>query len=773
METDAATRGALRLSGHLPALVAYAAITVAFTWPVVLSPGSLVPAELGDPLLTASMLWWNAQQLPFSDTWWNGRFFFPATDSLALSDHRVGIGLLATPVMWLGASPLAAYVITFLLTWWFSAVAAYALVWTLTSSRGAAWIAGLVFGFNPFRAAHLPHLELLASYCLPIILVALHQWLGTRRMKWLLVLGASLLLQALTSGYYFFFMAVFVGLWLVWFARGLTRREYAGLGLALGAPILVVSPVLVHYRQVHDAMGLSRSIDEIRLFSADLIALLTAAEPLALWNTPASWHRSEGELMPGLVAVLLVAAAAVIGRRQMTAGHMTRMVARLRRVLLVVAIVEIGVAIVPLLAGPVTFTVAGITVSTRGQDKPLAVAFVCAVLWLATSRRFVAAFTARSAFAFYGVAAAIMWVLALGPEGRFMGHPVLYKAPYSWLMLFPGFADSFRAPARFAMLAVLALSVAAGLAVLRLTPQVPRGRRVATAAMLGAAILAESWIYPFPLATAPAPLVLPAGVPTSAAVLELPVGVFEDALAMFHATQHDRRTVNGMSGYDPPHYQILKHALADGDAGFLAVPRRYADLVVFSHRDSGDATALTARLRAAGDTTPLPDTATHYVTLLPMRPAHAGATSEHAAEEVRPAAIATQPPMVSPRLMSDDDLRTAWLTGTPQTGTEMITLSLSEARAIAGVRMALGPHVGAFARQIAVDVSEDGQQWETVATADGATAAFEAALLDPKVVPMTIRFEPRRGRYVRIRQTGRSRADLAVAELHVLVRPFE
>ena len=108
MEPDAATYGALRPSRHLPALVAYAALTVALTWPVARVPGSLVPPDLGDPLLTTSILWWNAQQLPFTDAWWNGAFFFPATDGLALSDHRVGIGLFATPLMWLGASPLAA-----------------------------------------------------------------------------------------------------------------------------------------------------------------------------------------------------------------------------------------------------------------------------------------------------------------------------------------------------------------------------------------------------------------------------------------------------------------------------------------------------------------------------------------------------------------------------------------------------------------------------------------------------------------------------------------
>jgi hypothetical protein len=754
-------------------LVGYAAITVALTWPLILSPGRMVPSDLGDPLLTTSILWWNAQQLPFSDAWWNGTFFFPAGEGLALSDHRVGIGLFATPLIWLGASPLAAYGLTFLLTWWLSALSAYALVWTLTSNRAASFIGGLVFGFNPFRTAHLPHLELLAAYCLPIILVALHQWRATRRNLWLLLLSVALTLQALTSGYYFFFMAPLVALWLVWFARGLAPREYGVVAIALGAPMIVMSPVLAHYRQVHQAMGLTRSIDVIKHYSADLIGLLTAPEPLALWNSPQAWHRSEGEIMPGLVAVGLVVAAAAIGHRQTIAVRMSSLVTRVRWVLLCVAIAEIGVAIVPVITGPVAFTVAGIRVSTRGQDKPLSVAFLCVVVWLVTSKRFVSAFRSRSRFAFYCVAAALMWLLALGPEGRFMGHPVLYKAPYSWLMLLPGFSDSFRVPARFAMLAALALAAAAGLAAVRLTVRVQDRTRVTVMAALVAAILAESWIYPFPLPPAPAPLELPAGVPASAVVLELPIGIYEDALAMFHATVHHRRTMNGMSGYDPPHYQVLRHALGEGHIDFLAVPRRDADIVVFSRRDDAGATALTPRLRAAADAMPLHDTATHYVTLLKMQPAQSPATAALAVEEVPPATITAQPAVSPASLITDDDPRTAWFSDTPQTGTEMITLALSEARAIAGIRIAVGAHISLYPRAVAVDVSEDGQQWQTVATADGATAAFEAALRDATRIDVTIRFEPRRGRHVRIRQTGRSGAHWAVAELRVLAGPVE
>jgi len=774
VDADAqAHRGAVGPSAHLPALGAYAVMTVVLTWPVALSPGAVVASDLGDPLLSAAILWWNAHTVPFSEAWWNGLFFFPGSDSLALSDHRVGLGLFATPMIWLGASPLTAYGITFLLTWWLSAAAAYALVWTLTSNRAAAFVAGCVFGFNPFRAAHLAHLELLASYCLPIVLLALHRWVDTRRVNWLVLLSASLLLQALTSGYYFFFMMVFIALWLVWFARELPHRELSCLPLALIAPLVAILPVLLHYQHAHTAMGLARSINEIQQFSADLIGLVTAPEPLLLWDAPAEWRKPEGELLPGVVAVLLVVAGAIAGWRGMTTVARTARLVWARRGLAALGIAMAGIAVLPLLVGPVAFTVAGIRVSISGNDKPLSIAFACGVLWFATSRPFVAAFRARSVFAFYGLAAGAMWLLALGPQGRLLGQPVLYKAPYAWLMLLPGFHDSFRAPARFALLAVLALSVAAALAMSRLGARWrPRPRMILAAAIV-AAILAESWIYPFPVVSAPAPLEIPAGVTASAVVLELPAGVYEDALATFHTTQHQRPTINGMSGYRPPHYAIFTTALAEEDASVVAVVRRYAEIAVFSRRDSAEATALAAQLRAAVDVTALPATATHDVMLLKRQPAPPSSMPARRPEELRPAAMATNAAATSLPLplLDDNDYRTAWESRVAQTGSETITLTLAGARSISGVRLSLGPHVVSYPRGIAIDVSEDGEHFTQVAAADGAVAALEAALQDPARVDMMIWFEPRRARHVRIRQTGQSLRQWSLAELRVLAEP--
>ena len=73
-------------------------------------------------------------------------------------------------------------------------MAAYLLSFELTGRRDEAWVGGLVYGFAPYRADQLAHLQVLSSYWLPIILLALHVYLRDRRTRWLILFGAAYLL---------------------------------------------------------------------------------------------------------------------------------------------------------------------------------------------------------------------------------------------------------------------------------------------------------------------------------------------------------------------------------------------------------------------------------------------------------------------------------------------------------------------------------------------------------------------------------------------------
>ena len=114
------------------AFAGYALLTVVMLWPVVAHLASRVPHDLGDPLLSIAILWWNAHALPLSERWWNGFAFWPATGMLAFSDHRLGESLIASPLQWMGFGPVAAHNVTLLAMFPLCAIAAHWFVFTIT-----------------------------------------------------------------------------------------------------------------------------------------------------------------------------------------------------------------------------------------------------------------------------------------------------------------------------------------------------------------------------------------------------------------------------------------------------------------------------------------------------------------------------------------------------------------------------------------------------------------------------------------------------------------
>jgi hypothetical protein len=69
-------------------------------------------------------------------------------------------------------------------------------------------------------------------------------------------------------------------------------------------------------------------------------------------------------------------------------------------------------------------------------------------------------------------------------------------------------------------------------------------------------------------------------------VLELPLGTFEDAAAMYRATLHQRPLANGLSGYFPPHYERLRTALDEGRVEVLADLAPERDVAIFVSRQA-------------------------------------------------------------------------------------------------------------------------------------------------------------------------------------------
>src|SRR6185295_9452364 len=100
--------------------------------------------------------------------------------------------------------------------------------------------------------------------------------------------------------------------------------------------------------------------------------------------------------------------------------------------------------------------------------------------------------------------------------------------------------------------------------------------------------------------------------------LELPLGnVGNDIAAVYRSIAHGRHVVNGYSGYEPPHYRVLKTGLGERDDSVLTTLTRFAATVVIIARSDDPGGGLGAFVERHTGAARLEGTATHTLYLLP------------------------------------------------------------------------------------------------------------------------------------------------------------
>ena len=178
----------------------------------------------------------------------------------------------------------------------------------MTRRHDAAFLAGLSFGFTPYRTAELGHLQMLSSFWIPLCLVALHRFLETRRGGWLVLFAAAWILQALANGYFIFFGAVLVGLWIVYFCSTRdTWRTVPAIAVTCVLANLPLVPVMLKYHRSISSTACAASMSEVLWFSAPASAWFEVSS--VVWFWPKLLPDSKDDLFPGVTAVILVLAA--------------------------------------------------------------------------------------------------------------------------------------------------------------------------------------------------------------------------------------------------------------------------------------------------------------------------------------------------------------------------------------------------------------------------------------------------------------------------------
>jgi hypothetical protein len=584
-------------------ILLYFALSLGLYWPLLTRLSSAIPGDPGDPLLNTLILWWNAQHLPWSAGYWDAPFFAPAPNILALSETLLGLTWLTTPLQWLGAAPLVAYNVMFLLTPVMNGATSYALCRHLTGRRDAALVGSIYFTLAPYRAEQVSHLQTEAAFFMPLGLLALHRFWESSRRRWLVALALCTFLNGCISGYHLLYFAIPLGLVLAWLSVSAPDwKKATAVGLAIAAALAAMAPVLVVYARVHAAWGLKRGLEEMAIFSADVASFMSGASTLLLWRVPHLVSKPEGAVYPGVVMLALLGIgwleAALHPVRAAASIRPPRSLALLRSVLLAVSAVGCLAAAATWLAGPLAFHLGPLPISISQMHKPLGLALNALFVFAATSPDLWQRARAGSLPGLYLTLFLLATILMLGPDGEFFGHRVWYKAPFAWLVELPGF-NSVRVPARMAVIQILAASILCAFVVTRLAPR-PGRRGTLLAAGLSAVLAADGW-FSVNIVAAPPPPPVALGADL---VLELPTrGWAEDVAAMYRGMAHGRPVVNGYSGYPAPHYELLLRDLRAGCFESMEALRRGRSLDIVIWRADPDAgrilDALTSQWPAA------------------------------------------------------------------------------------------------------------------------------------------------------------------------------
>ena len=300
-------------------IAAFTALAIVWTRPLIFHLSSRIPHDPGDPVFNTWLVWWNARAIPFTTRWWSPPVFHPMRGALALSEHLAGIGIITTPVQLAGGSAVAAYNTAFILSFALSGCFAFLLTRALLKETGAdaftahagAACAAIAFGFSPYRAGQLAHLQVLTSQWMPLALLAMHRYVRDGRARWLAVFAFAWIAQALSNGYYLLFFPVLLALWLAWFVDW-TRpaRGFALVGCWIASSVLLV-PGLATYESVQRGLGVGRTAAEMALFSAKASSFLNPPAMLAFWPQRDVAGTTEEFLFPGVALVLLIAAGCV------------------------------------------------------------------------------------------------------------------------------------------------------------------------------------------------------------------------------------------------------------------------------------------------------------------------------------------------------------------------------------------------------------------------------------------------------------------------------
>jgi hypothetical protein len=654
----------------------------------------LTPLSRADAMLTSWMLAWGSHALRTDPLHlYHANVFHPLPWTFAFSENLIASAALMTPVDVVWQNPVLDHNVLLIASFVLAGAGTAFLLRELGAGLPAAWLAGAMVAFDPFRFGTIGHIHALSTHWMPFALLALHRCLRTGRG--MIAVALTLLLVTLSSVYYAYFfllaLAVLVPAWWLFgppAAPGGWRRALAGMAIAVAVTALVLRPYMI----ARDLYALARSSGEAWFFAGKGIHYLGAAvDPVGY----AQRRYVAGEHVPtviglGMLVFMLVGLATGAPRER---GG--------RRTTTAYLLVAVWLAVVSL--GPLMQWENLLSPNYPGVWNALASVIPGFAALRVPMRACTVVVLAVAVIA--GLGADALWRRTRGPVARGL--------------LFAGFVavgalESMRPPLHLTTVSWAAQGM----------PPVYR------------------WL---------------GQQPGRDAVLELPLGLpANDAEYMVLSSRHWKPLVNGYSGFapttgffrgflftfpSPPTVRLLHQIgvrwvvvhprdLGRGQAGLCANDSaRLAPYMTIAYRDE---TSCVIEIRSAPPAPPPPND--RAVSL-------AGASVTASSGTDASAAI-------------DGRLDTHWVEAVDQNKASWLQLDLPAAHAISRVVVQLGPHFGEYLRQWRIETSSDGVTWEQAGADRNAMPPLVQIRTDPRALTTELKLDrPLETQHLRIVRT--------------------
>lgn len=265
----------------------YALLTILMTWPVAAQLGTHLVGNGDDLWVHFWNGWWVKQVLQQGGTPYRTNLLF----------HPVGVSLLyhnfgwANIALWLGLEPLvggvAAYNLTCLIHIPLCGLAMFFLTRHLTGSHVAAFVAGLIYAFWPYRMLDLHHPNMISTEGFPLLVLLLMRiFRGKNQLRDAILTGVLvgligymrwqlLILAAFLAGVYFLYVAV-------WERQHMTWQAVGFLGLSVVLASVLMTPGLL---PVFSDLASTKAVEDVTV-----VDVTDGRQEFLAWVMPQDQH---------------------------------------------------------------------------------------------------------------------------------------------------------------------------------------------------------------------------------------------------------------------------------------------------------------------------------------------------------------------------------------------------------------------------------------------------------------------------------------------------